>query len=272
MNKEQVKQLIIQQAQANGLDPAMMLAIADIESKFKANAYNPSGASGVFQFIPKTAKGYGLGNPMDANANVRAGMRFTKDNMAYFKKTLGREPTPGEVYLMHQQGMGGATSLMRNPNALAADVVGNKAVSQNGGWAGMTAGQFAGLWTGKMDTTYAAYGGHGFQPMQTAGGGTMGVRPDGSIGPLVDPVAPPGQGGQGGQIAPPMAGRTAGVGPGRERRAMNSAQLEGLRQIAWGSPLGQGFATPGQGVPSLIDQSQVLRSGVQPLNVTGIIG
>lgn len=270
MNREQVKQLIIQQAQANGLDPAMMLAIADIESKFKAGAYNPSGASGVYQFMPKTAKGYGLSNPMDANANVAAGMRFTKDNIAYFKKTLGREPTPGEVYLMHQQGMGGATSLMRNPNALAANVVGQKAVTQNGGWAGMTAGQFAGLWTGKMDTTYQMYGGQAYQPMVTAGGPTMGLRPDGSIGPIG------GTGGAGvdvggttvGQMA---TGQTVGMTAGADRRAVNTAQLDGLRQVAWGSPLGQGFSAQQQGAPSLIDQSQVLRSGVQPLNIAGII-
>ena len=267
MNKEQIKQLIIQQAQANGLDPATMLAIADIESKFVAGAKNPSGAEGVYQFLPKTAAGYGLSNPSDAKSNVSAGMRFTRDNIAYFKKTLGRDPTPGEIYLMHQQGMGGATKLMRNPNALAADVVGNKAVTQNGGWAGMTAGQFGGLWMNKMDKTYQSYGGAASQPNQM---GAMGIRPDGSIGPLDTPNTGPDV-----TVAGMVNGDTTLAGrPRGQRRAASFAEIEALRSIANASPFAKGGGiTKGLiNQPGLIDQSSTLQSGVMPLNLNGIIG
>jgi soluble lytic murein transglycosylase-like protein len=55
----------------------MAMCVANRESKFDPNAYNPkSGASGVFQFVPKTwawaseQAGYGGASPFDADANV----------------------------------------------------------------------------------------------------------------------------------------------------------------------------------------------------------
>ncbi len=55
----------------------MAMCVAQRESKFDPNAYNPnSGASGVFQFIPSTwawaseAAGYGGKSPFKAKANV----------------------------------------------------------------------------------------------------------------------------------------------------------------------------------------------------------
>jgi soluble lytic murein transglycosylase-like protein len=62
-----------------GLDPNQMLRVAWCESKFDPGAYNrSSGASGVFQFIPRTwawasaAVGQAQASPFDAAANVEA--------------------------------------------------------------------------------------------------------------------------------------------------------------------------------------------------------
>ena len=149
-----VQSLITSKAREYGLDPDTMLKIADIESKFDPKARNPSGASGVFQFMPSTWQQYGKGGHVfDAEANVDAGMRFTLANMQVLRNRLGREPTPGEVYLSHQQGAGGASKLMSAPNAPAISLVGTKAVTQNGGSVDMTAQQFANLWMSKMGDT-----------------------------------------------------------------------------------------------------------------------
>jgi soluble lytic murein transglycosylase-like protein len=58
-------------------DYHMAMCVAQRESKFDPNAYNPnSGASGVFQFIPKTwawasvQAGFSGASPFDATANV----------------------------------------------------------------------------------------------------------------------------------------------------------------------------------------------------------
>ena len=50
------------------------LRVAACESGYNPNAYNPDGASGVFQFMPGTFRGtpYGNQNIFDASANVNA--------------------------------------------------------------------------------------------------------------------------------------------------------------------------------------------------------
>jgi soluble lytic murein transglycosylase-like protein len=62
-----------------GLDPNQMLRVAWCESKFDPGAYNrSSGASGVFQFVPRTwawasaAVGQAQASPFDPAANVEA--------------------------------------------------------------------------------------------------------------------------------------------------------------------------------------------------------
>lgn len=151
MDRNAIADEIRRKALAASLDPNAMVKIAQIESGLNPNAKNPnSSASGVFQFINSTGRQYGLKNPFDPLANVDAGIRLASDNRAALVRALGREPTPGELYLAHQQGIGGATKLLANPNGKAVDAVGGNAVRLNGGNAGMTAGEFAGMWDRKM--------------------------------------------------------------------------------------------------------------------------
>lgn len=125
--------------------------MAGIESSGNPAAYNPSGAAGLFQFMPTTASAYGLANPYDAAEASDAAARLPLDNAKVLRRALNREPTAGELYLAHQQGAGGASKILTNPDASAASLVGTKAVTQNGGSAGETAAQFGGRWTGKFD-------------------------------------------------------------------------------------------------------------------------
>lgn len=143
---------IIRQISAQeGVDPDTMLAIANIESGLNPNAKNPnSSAEGLFQQLDSNAKQYGVTNKRDAAQSTRGAAKFLKDNKAYLTQVLGRAPTPGELYLAHQQGGGGASKLLSNPNRRASDVVGIEEVRLNGGNASMTAGEFASLWTRKV--------------------------------------------------------------------------------------------------------------------------
>ena len=133
-----------------GISPEYLSRTAQIESNMNPAAKNPSGASGLMQFVPSTAKAYKLFNPFDANASIDAGAHLAADNRKSLVASLGREPTDAELYLAHQQGAGGAAKLLANPNAPAESIVGHNAVVQNGGKPGMTAGQFAGLWLNKF--------------------------------------------------------------------------------------------------------------------------
>lgn len=174
------QQIIAEEARKAGIDPSIMLAMAHIETggSFNERAKNPgSSASGLFQFMKGTRGRYGLdGNTVfDARKNAAAGARMLNENRAFFRKRFGREPSAGELYLMHQQGAGGASALLSNPNALAIDVLtrahnGNRRLAaeiirKNGGRMDMTAGQFSSRWINKGDALQIAYGGYANRPI-----------------------------------------------------------------------------------------------------------
>lgn len=149
--RPEIQSLIDKAAAAHGVDREALTEVARIESGFNPSAANPnSSAAGLFQFIDGTARQYGLRDKLDPAQSADAGARLMADNAAYLKKQLGRDATPGELYLAHQQGMAGAAKLLSNPDARAVDIVGADAVKLNGGDAEMTAAQFAALWTSKV--------------------------------------------------------------------------------------------------------------------------
>jgi hypothetical protein len=137
--------------QQYGLPEGYLERTARVESSFNPSAKNPnSSAGGLFQFIDGTAKQYGLADRYDPMQATDAAARLARDNAAILKRTLGRDPTAGELYLAHQQGAGGAVKLLSNPDAPAESIVGAAAARLNGG-AGLTAGQLAQKWTAKID-------------------------------------------------------------------------------------------------------------------------
>lgn len=127
--------------------------VAEIESNLNPNARNPnSSAGGLFQFIDSTANEYGLDGMKryDPAFAIPAAQRLTENNRNVLRQKLGREPTDGELYLAHQQGAGGASQLLSNPDARLIDVIGNKAATLNAGDPNMTAGAFANQWINKF--------------------------------------------------------------------------------------------------------------------------
>ena len=146
-----VVRLIEEIATKYGIDPKAFLKMAKIESALNPKAFHPkSKAAGLFQFIPSTARAYGLKDPFDARANAEAAARLWIDNSRYFERKMGRAPTAGEVYLCHQQGPSGACKLLLNPTQPAHQIVGKRAVLLNGGSVSMTSAEFAALWTRKF--------------------------------------------------------------------------------------------------------------------------
>src|SRR5687768_7002971 len=146
-NRAVIVSLIRETAQEHGVKPDALLRTAQIESAFDPFAYHPvSRASGLFQFLPSTARQYKLEAVFNARANANAAAALWLDNTRALRKGLGREPTSAEVYLAHQQGATGAMKLLTNPNRPAGDVVGYDAVIINGGTENMTAQAFAAMW------------------------------------------------------------------------------------------------------------------------------
>lgn len=137
-----------------GIGSGYYQRLADVETggTFNPNAQNPnSSAGGLFQFLSGTWNSYGTGSKFGTGSNVSSAIaQLTKDNYGYLVGALGRKPSEGELYLAHQQGAGTAAKLLQNPNADAASIVGFDALTLNGGSLGMTAGEFANMWTSKF--------------------------------------------------------------------------------------------------------------------------
>lgn len=73
----EVKQSIIKQSNAMGVEPAIMLSIAKTESGFRQEARG-GGAIGVFQLLPSTAKKLGI-NPYIMEDNIKGGILYYKN-------------------------------------------------------------------------------------------------------------------------------------------------------------------------------------------------
>lgn len=158
-------------------------------------AVSPTGATGDFQFTGGTADAVGLdrADRTDPKQAARGAARLYLESKAELTPRLGRAPTDGEVYLAHQQGVGGATALLQaDPGAKAVDVyaaagIPVKNLLVNGGTRDMTVGQFVNKWTSRFDQPQA-------QPTAAAPGGGV--------------ITPPGQPGvnPNGLVATPAAG------------------------------------------------------------------
>ena len=76
--QSEVKQAIIKQANAMGVEAAIVLSIAKTESGFRQEARGAGGAVGVFQLMPATAKNMGI-NPYNLDDNIRGGIQYYKN-------------------------------------------------------------------------------------------------------------------------------------------------------------------------------------------------
>lgn len=136
--------------------PAGMAAykarVAQIESQ---NGADPNAHGNIYQFQPSTWAALGGGNLGDRGEQERQMDALTAKNRAALARGLGRDPTPAELYLAHQQGSGGALQLIQHPTDRAGDIVGDAAVKGNGGDPNWSAAQFVNFWQAKFNRTSA---------------------------------------------------------------------------------------------------------------------
>lgn len=82
-------------------------SIINIESRGKANAYNKSGASGLYQFVPSTARAYKLNDPFNAEQSHQAFIKLVQDNAKTLSK-YGVPITAEYLWTAHNLGAKGA--------------------------------------------------------------------------------------------------------------------------------------------------------------------
>ena len=77
-------------ARRHGLDPALVLAVVQVESGFRPDAVSPKGARGLMQLMPGTATRLGVEDSFDPEQNLDGGTRHLGDLIARYNGDVKR--------------------------------------------------------------------------------------------------------------------------------------------------------------------------------------
>lgn len=109
------------------VDYISLLTVAHFESRGDAKAQNKrSSAGGLMGFTDRTwrayikrhGKQYGFDHrtsKYNPRANALMAAHYMKDNERVLRKVLKRQPVPGELYMAHLLGLGGAIKVFKAP-------------------------------------------------------------------------------------------------------------------------------------------------------------
>lgn len=106
----QISECVVKYSQQYDVNPKLVTAMIARESRFNKYAISSSGAQGLGQLLPSTAKGLDVNDPFDIDQNVRGTTR-------YIRSMLDRFSAPNKV-----------------PYAIAGYFEGPNAVLRNGGF------------------------------------------------------------------------------------------------------------------------------------------
>lgn len=110
---------IEREAQLAGIDPNVLRRFMVIESGGDPNSRTGS-YHGLFNLsYPEFVKYGGTGNIYDPEMNTRVAATKLAHEAQDFRETYQREPTPTDLYMIHQQGAGGYHNHVNNPDELA---------------------------------------------------------------------------------------------------------------------------------------------------------
>lgn len=87
-NKSRYTSLINNVARSNRLRPELLHAVVRAESSYDPRARSRTGAMGLMQLMPATAKRYGVSDSWNPEANLNGGSRYLKDLLGMFQNDL----------------------------------------------------------------------------------------------------------------------------------------------------------------------------------------
>jgi soluble lytic murein transglycosylase-like protein len=71
-------------AARHAVDPALVRAVIEVESRFHPGAVSPKGAVGAMQLMPDTARRYSVADRRNAAQNIEGGVAYLRDLLARF--------------------------------------------------------------------------------------------------------------------------------------------------------------------------------------------
>jgi soluble lytic murein transglycosylase-like protein len=80
----ELKNMIAQAAQQNGVDPNLLDALVATESSYDPAARSHTGAMGLCQLMPGTAQQMGIANPLDPAQNLNGGAKYLSQLLKQF--------------------------------------------------------------------------------------------------------------------------------------------------------------------------------------------
>src|SRR6202521_2514972 len=82
---EKYSNIIKTASRAYGVEASLVHAVISAESAYNPYAVSRTGAMGLMQLMPETARRYGVQNMMDPTENIHGGVRYLRDLLAMFK-------------------------------------------------------------------------------------------------------------------------------------------------------------------------------------------
>ena len=207
--RDQILDIIERQAQASGIPREDFLRFAYIETggRFNPDASNPSGAKGLFQFMPRTAEQYGIaGREFEPAASTRAAAELYGDNLADIARRQSRsghdflsgQETPSglDLYLAHQQGAAGYASIQ---SAIAngeftrddtrRNILNNISARDVERLTGHSAAELRGLDDRALATTFSQYWNTKYAAISIPDRGIQASQPDAAVRERTSPLA-----------------------------------------------------------------------------------
>lgn len=207
--REQILDIIERQAQESGIPREDFLRFAYIETggRFNPDASNPSGAKGLFQFMPGTAAQYGIaGREFDPAESTRAAAELYRDNLADITRRQSRSghdflsgqeaPSGLDLYLAHQQGAAGYASIQ---SAIATgeftrddtrrNILNNISARDVERLTGHTTDELRGLGDRELATAFSQYWNGKYAAISIPDRGIHASQPDAAVRERMSPLA-----------------------------------------------------------------------------------
>lgn len=89
VNKQMIMDMVISEAERQGVPVDLALALVNQESGFNPNVKSKVGAIGLMQLMPDTAKSLGV-NPYDISDNIKGGITYLKNALIHYNNDVDK--------------------------------------------------------------------------------------------------------------------------------------------------------------------------------------